>query len=244
MRNTIPVFFWLIVVSPLTGHAQENISGDSRGTEVGGAGQASATQGAAHLSHEEVDPFVKSMEAAGLRPFDDTDVEMQSLMIDLQTGGGCPQGPHDGCPEVRQRFVGGGDRLAEYLIRQLELSEREGLPGSSLYLQYIAYTESETSFDYLVSRLRKRQSLSEAETGQTIMALGRIGDTRVIEEVIPVFDESTSFDVRADVVRAVVRTMERSGTRPSHAVSWLRGLANQSEYQHYVTRKLKSLGIE
>ena len=176
------------------------------------------------------------------RPYDDSDVEMQSLMLGLEERGGCPIGPHDGCAHVRSGLTDGGDRLATYLIDQVEQSKREGYKRTFNLLSYVAFTESETGFDYLAARLRNRDALTYQETRETIRVLGYASDERVFDEVIPIWDETEDSNIRADVLRAVVRTIQRTETQPDHVVKFLRGL--DPKYHPFVTYQLPELDLD
>lgn len=241
MRMTVVGCVLCLAVSAT---AQETIRGDSRSTDFGGTESAVEQAGEKTGDATAADAYADAMEAAGLRPFDDSDVEMQSLMKSLQFGGGCARGPQDECPGARERLAGAGDRLARYLVEQFERSDPARFAGRDLYLEYMAFTQSDTAFDFLIARLKSRADLSDSEIGQTVRALGYMGDERVIDEVMPVFGEAETLDLRGHVIRAVVRTMELSGSQPAHAVAWLQTLAEQPDYQYYVSKKLKSLGVQ
>lgn len=167
-------------------------------------------------------------------------------MRDLQEGGPrCPVGPRDGCPPVEEIFREGGDRLASYMIRQHEVSVREGYAETLTYLSYIGYTESDTAFEYLRDRLRDRRSFPKKYNRNVIRALGHTADERVMDEAMRLFEEeSTDADYRADALRALVRTMEKTGSRRPDAVEFLRSLADHERYGWYARKHLALLGIE
>lgn len=179
------------------------------------------------------------------RPFDASDLEMQQLMRTLHTGTGCGKGTGQRCSEREARFAGGGDRLARYLIEQFEASLREGYPDRLTYLSYVAYTHSEAGFQYLTDRVRNRSDLSADDAETAIHALGKTADARAIDEILRVLrDEVDDPRERSAAIRALVWTMERTGSRRDDAVRALRDLGSDPEVSYYVNKKLKELGVQ
>ena len=179
------------------------------------------------------------------RPFDSSDRDMQQLMDSLHDGGSCGKDPGQRCSETEARFAAGGDRLARYLIRQFEAGLSEGYPNRVTYLSYIAYTHSEVGFQYIADRVRNRSGLSEDDAENSIHALGRTADARAIDETLRVLrDEVAHCRERSAAIRALVWTMERTGSRRDDAIRVLRDLGSDRRVSYYVNKKLKELGVD
>jgi hypothetical protein len=179
------------------------------------------------------------------RPFDSSDREMQALMEALHGLGPCGRGPGQRCSEVEQRFSGGGDRLARQLVVQFEAGIREGYADRLTYLNYIAYTHSEVGFQFIADRVRSRADLSDDDAEAAIHALGRTSDARAIDELLRVLrDEVAHSRERSAAIRALVWTLERTGSRRDDAIRALRDLQSDPEVSYYVDKKLRELGVD
>lgn len=141
---------------------------------------------ARQLYAEADDPGVyRPGESSDTRPFDNSDPEMRKLMADIYAVGGCGR-PGVLCEPVMERFQAGGDRLASYLIRQLVESERGGWPNNDTFVEYIAYTRSETGFEFIRERIANRDSLSPPDALRAIDALGYTAHPRGIDVALQI----------------------------------------------------------
>jgi hypothetical protein len=87
--------------------------------------------------------------AALVRPYDDSDHEMQGLAQSLLVP--CETAPLQPCEDARQRYESGGDRLARYYMRQWEEGIEEGYKPDYGIFEYIGYTRSPVGFQFLVN---------------------------------------------------------------------------------------------
>lgn len=155
-----------------------------------------------------------------LRPLDDTDPEMRRVVETFFERTPCGGTPTGECDEALQLLVGGGDRLARYLIRQIEANDAQGFPNRSTYLRLLGRTESPEAFDYL-QRLVSARSAAYAEDAAAIhaylAALEALGRTRrldVLPEVFPLLQRSHDPDVLIRAVNAADRVQSKHGSLP------------------------------
>lgn len=155
-----------------------------------------------------------------LRPLDDTDPEMKQLVESYFARTPCGVPPISTCEEALQILVGGGNRLARYLIRQIEANDAEGFPNRGTYLRLLGETESREAFDYLQRLLRARAAASGEDAAshqEYLTALEAFGRTRrldVLPEVLPLLERSNDPDVLIRVVNGADRVQTRHGRLP------------------------------
>jgi hypothetical protein len=170
--------------------------------------------------------FVMALAVPGIaqevRPYDDSDPEMRSLLdafFDLT-----PCGPPGAgiCPEAQDMLRGGGDRLATYLIRQYEGPEPPPPLSRWTYLRLIGHTESTTAFDYLSTLVATQaDSVSADPTTDTttltfaLEGLGRTKDPRIVPQALALLDRfPQNPDVRIRAVGAVGFVQLKHGPQP------------------------------
>ena len=179
-----------------------------------------------------------------IRPLDDSDPEMRDHVERIHTGGGCPTMPHRRCAEASQPWADGGDRLARYLIHQIEASEAEGYPRRAHDLNLVAHTRSETGFVYLRDLVAQRETLGSFGMF-AIKALSKTRDERALDEMLKILEEGgPGSPQRSAAIRGLVRLLEDTGSRRGDAVAALRVLQRDPKASDYVTRSMISLGID
>lgn len=138
------------------------------------------------------------------RPFDAADPEMQALMARAYAVGGCAR-PEQTCEPAARLFREGGDRLARYLIGQYERSLRDGYPSSRTYLNYIAYTQSETGLDYILNRVQETRSRTLEEYHEAVAALSKTGRWGAVDEAVRILDADEPPSIREQAVNTLWR---------------------------------------
>lgn len=147
-------------------------------------------------------------------------------------------------PRPTQPWADGGDRLARYLIRQIEASEAEGYPRRAHPLGLVAHTRSETGFTYLRGLVEERESLGSFGTF-AIEALSETRDGRALDDMLGILEEDgPGSPQRSAAIRGIVRLLEDTGSRRRDAVAALRALQSDPKAADYVTRSMISLGID
>jgi hypothetical protein len=141
------------------------------------------------------------------RPFDDSDPEMKALMAQVYAQGGCAQ-PGERCKPASDLLVMGGDRLASYLITQFERSLKDGYPDHLTYLSYIAKTESETGFEYVLDRVRRKGELSVDDWRYAARALSHTGQDGAVDEALRLLATETDPGVLDSAVNTLWRVAE------------------------------------
>lgn len=138
------------------------------------------------------------------RPFDDSDPDMQALMGQVYAQGGCAQ-PGRPCEPAHNLMRLGGNRLADYLIRQFELGLEQGYPDRLTYLSYIAYTESDSGFRYIRDRVRNREELSLDDQRYAARALSYTAEPKAI----PIAFELLESEHDIGILKSAVNTLWR-----------------------------------
>lgn len=108
----------------------------------------------------------------GVRPPDDSDPEMRRVWLEILGAPNCKDFSMT-CEPRASLFKSGGDRLAEYLIRQYEESVIQGHPGAGHYMLYIATTGSERGIRYVLDEYQNPK-----RTGGRSAALQGLLDAR------------------------------------------------------------------
>ncbi len=185
--------------------------------------------------HVGIDAEPSNAEGFGqyLRPLDDSDPEMKQLteaFFDLTPCGGAPHGI---CDEAAQLLVSGSDRLARYLIQQIERNEAEGFPNRGTYLHLLGHTQSEVAFAYLVELLDlRRAAYARGEIYPHVyrVAIEALGNTRrkeVIEKVMPILEAEANPGFQIAAVNALDRVQVKHGPIPAVAAA-LRALEQRN----------------
>ncbi len=168
-----------------------------------------------------------------LRPLDDSNPEMKQLMEAFFELTPCGNAPHGICDDALQMLVGGGDRLARYLIQQVEQNEAEGFPNRGTYLRLLGHTETEVAFVYLADLLQSRRAgyaRGNIEHQSYLVAIESLGRTRrveVIEKVMPVLEADDDPVFQNAAVNALDRVPVKHGPIPAVAVA-LRALEQRN----------------
>lgn len=156
-----------------------------------------------------------------LRTLDDSDPEMQQRTEAFYEMTPCGAEPHGVCPEALQLLIDGGDRLAHYLIRQIEQNEAEGFPNRSTYLRLLGRTESDVAFAYLAALLDARRAalargeIPPHELKTTIEALGATRRLAVIDRLRPILEAEADPGLQVAAVNALDRVQVRHGPLPA-----------------------------
>ncbi|MGI9431708.1 MAG: hypothetical protein ACR2PQ_05825 [Myxococcota bacterium] len=180
-----------------------------------------------------------------IRPLDDTDPEMKAYLEQIHTGGGCPTMPRARCRDAFQPYADGGERLARYLVHHIEASHAEGYPRASHYLTLLAYTRSETGFQYLSALADEWEPGAPAYVLSGIQALGKTGDERALDSMLRLLaEEGPDSRAHAHALLGVFRLLDDTGSRRADAVHALRRLRKNERFGDYVAREMSVLGIE
>lgn len=168
-----------------------------------------------------------------LRPLDDSDPEMKKLMEAFFDLTPCGNLPHGICDDALQLLVGGSDRLARYLILQIEQNEAEGFPNRGTYLRLLGHTESEVAFVYLADLLQSRRAAyarGDIAHQSYLFAIESLGNTRrmeVIDTVMPVLEADADPGLQNAAVNALDRVQVKHGPIPAVAAA-LRALEQRN----------------
>ena len=168
-----------------------------------------------------------------LRPLDDSDPEMKQLMEAFFELTPCGSLPHGICDDALQMLIGGGDRLAHYLIQQIEQNEAEGFPNRGTYLRLLGHTESEVAFVYLADLLESRRAAyarGDVDYQSYLVAIESLGRTRrveVIDMVMPVLEDDDNAGFQNAAVNALDRVQVKHGPIPAVAAA-LRALKQRN----------------
>lgn len=160
-----------------------------------------------------------------LRPLDDSDPEARARVEhffastpcgDVLTTGGV-------CDEALAILREGGDRLATYLIRQVEQNEAEGFPNQATYLRLLGSSESAVAVPYLQALVEKRaEALRRGELEReaylhAIEALGRTRSPVVAETALGILEGSDDPQVQLRAINALDRVQAKHGAVPGAA---------------------------
>lgn len=145
-----------------------------------------------------------------LRPFDDSDPEMQALMNEVYENGGCAR-PGEPCEAAAKLLRGGGDRLARYLIVQFTESLAAGYPNRLTYLSLIAYTNSNEGFRFVASRVRAGPDLDLADYQNAARALAHTGHRDAIPEAVRLLEQETDLNVLSGAINTLWRVPIATG---------------------------------
>lgn len=142
--------------------------------------QASATE-------SDVGPY-REGSSPRFRPFDDSDPEMQALVGRAYAVGGCAQ-PGRPCKPALDVFRSGGDRLAAYLIEQHRRAERGGYPNLRTGLDLIAYTKSQTGFEFIRDRVANSSGMPIEDRRWAVRSLSKTGHPDAIDIALELVDD-------------------------------------------------------
>lgn len=202
-----------------------------------------AMEDAARRMGIELDPEVEP-EGSGvyLRPLDDSDPEMRQRTIEYFEAVPCRDETSIWqCERAKQILRDGGDRLAHYLIRQVEANEAEGWPNQGTYISLVGRTESPIAYAWARQRMLDLAAKWEAGEGsretyarliRTIEALGKSRMQAAADDAIALlerFPESSEISLRA--VNAIDRVQSKHGAQPraQEALRTLRARLPESE---------------
>jgi len=150
--------------------------------------------------------------------YDDSDPEMKQLLDTFFDLTPCGTEVSGLCPESLALLRGGGDRLASYLIRQLDRPDPEGPISHGTYLRLLGHTESDTAFLYLAKLVETRAdafaSDAESEPMSFIWAIEGLGNTRDIRAmpiVIALIERFPQPGLRIPAVNAADRIQVKNG---------------------------------
>lgn len=163
-----------------------------------------------------------------LRPLDDSDPESRAVMERFFERTPCSDSDVDSvdglCDDALALLRGGGDRLAHYLIRQVEASEAERFPNQATYLRLLGFTESEVAVQYLTEEVRTRGEAAREGDSATrdrylfaIESLGRTRDVAVGEIALRILETSTDPEVQLRAINAIDRVQSKHGAIPGAA---------------------------
>jgi hypothetical protein len=153
------------------------------------------------------------------QPYDENDPEMNALLDAFFELTPCGPRVSGLCPEALDMLRGGGDRLAGYLIHQLELPEpTTGSINHDTYLQLLGHTESATAYTHLTSLVNSRADALAADSTQDSMplifaveALGKTRDLRALPLVLALIDRFNNAELRIRAVNAADRIQAKHG---------------------------------
>jgi hypothetical protein len=195
MRLSVLIGCTVLVVTPASG--QETISGDT-----GGGSSAAAER--------------RPLMANGFR--DEIVTQARDLLEKR-----CPTAPYQPCEEIRQEFVAGGDDLAAYFVAQWKAGIAEGWFPDYGMLSYMAYTDSETAYEYLRQLVEASPELAAVtgETGLTernvryyaLRGLGRHRDPRALDLLIRDLDSAEDDLTKLVRLGGIQRHMTDTGTK-------------------------------
>lgn len=121
-----------------------------------------------------------------------SDPVMQAYAAGLLKGGReCGNGHrvyrYSGWPEVRLKFVRGGDRLARYFIHNYEAADESGFADAKQYVHYAAYTGSDAALEYLTRELRiATGSEDTSAVHDVLMSVASLRRAEIIDDVVDV----------------------------------------------------------
>jgi hypothetical protein len=194
MRLSVLVGCTVLVVTPVS--AQETISRDTGGGPFAEAGR-------------------RPLMANGFR--DEIVTQARDLLEKR-----CPTAPQP-CEEIRAEFVAGGDDLAAYFVAQWEAGIAEGWFPDYGMLSYMAYTDSETAYEYLRRLVEGGPELAAVtgETGLTernvryyaLRGLGRHRDSRALDLLIRDLDSAEDDLTKLVRLGGIQRHMTDTGTK-------------------------------
>lgn len=185
-----------------------------------------AVRDAARRVGIELDPEVEP-EGSGvyLRPLDDSDPEMRQRTLAYFEAVPCRDETSIWqCERAKQILRDGGDRLAHYLIRQVEANEAEGWPNQGTYVSLVGRTESPVAYAWARQRMLDLAAKWESGEGtqgtyasliRTIEALGKTRMQAAADDAIALlerFPESSEISLRA--VNAIDRVQSKHGAQP------------------------------
>lgn len=164
-------------------------------------------------------------EEGEVRPYDDSDLEMNALLDNFFDLTPCGADPSGLCPDALGLLRGGGDRLAVYLIAQLARPEPATGPiGYGTYTRLLGYTESTTAYLHLTELVEERAAALEADPAEDSMplifgieGLGNTRDLRVLPVAFNILDRFTDPAVRIRALNALDRVQSKHGPQPEIA---------------------------
>lgn len=160
-------------------------------------------------------PFGTSASQVGVRPADDSDLEMRDYVLMLERLGPCPKGPAEQCDDAREAYAKPGQRLTDYLIRQYEASVDEDYLGAPHYLVMIGKTRTDRAVDYLRSELANPREPRSRRCA--LHALVYVEDSRAIDEALKwVDDPGAAPRVRETAITAAQKNAELLGLSHPH----------------------------
>lgn len=157
-----------------------------------------------------------------LRPLDASDPEMKSLVERFFELTPCGARVNGLCEEALSLLREGGDRLAAYLIQQVEANDAEGFPNRGTYLRVLGHTESTTALHYLTNLVESRGRAFE-EQGfpahepyiAAIEALGRTRSLEASETALAILERSRDPGVQIRAINAFDRAQSKHGVQPA-----------------------------
>jgi hypothetical protein len=146
-------------------------------------------------------------------PWDNSDTEMRALFTTFSETVPCGTGVTGLCEEALALLRGGGDRLAEYLIRQPEPPFPNPYRVSRWsYIRYVGATESETAVNYLTLLAAEEARKLEADPATDPLAfhtaLEGLANTRDLRALAVADDMLERFPNDPHVRWRSVRIME------------------------------------
>jgi len=167
------------------------------------------------------------------RPLDDSDPEMKEYFSSIP-GGDCGNelqfNRYHRREYAHRKFVEGGDRLALYLIRQYQASVDEDYVDSARFLNYAAYTTSETAFSFITRLLKEAQQRRDRVTAlDALGALSRTEQPGAIDIALEILATEGDSATTAYAIQVVRRTIDLTEAhRPDaidmlHAIEWDEG---------------------
>jgi hypothetical protein len=157
-----------------------------------------------------------------IRPPDDSDPEMRDLMLAFWELTPCGSEFHGLCPEALAMLRSGGDRLAHYLIRQIEANEREGYPDQGTYLRNLGQTESNVAYEQLIEWEAAKEPAPPHYADETnriprlylLEALGRTRDPRLARDLLPKLRTTANMEEQVRIIQAMGLMQAKHGEQP------------------------------
>lgn len=146
-----------------------------------------------------------------LRGLDDSDAEMKALLEEIRSSPTCEPGPI--CEPRKSLYRQGGDRLADYLIRQYEASVTEGYPGGA-YLAKVTLTGSMRGVRYVVNEYRNPRD-SQARIA-ALHALAAAADPDAIDIAMGLLEQKGNIE-RIDLLSLSILRQNMEDTRVSRS---------------------------
>jgi hypothetical protein len=188
----------------------------------------------------DLDPMVEP-EGQGvvIRPLDDSDPEMRQQVVAYYETVPCrDQNSPFRCERALKIMRDGGDRLAHYLIRQIEENDKEGWPDQGSYTVILGLTESPVAYDYLRHRAFNLTDQwltvgAPNEVSTKLRAtLASLADTKAqpaLEDALVLIDRFDGHPEMENHVLDIIEKVQKKHGLPPHAEQKLRAVHERQQ---------------